>query len=259
MSSCRGSFLHYATQDDLQQVLNQNCGPLWRYASLLRACSSLPPTVQDFAVLDRHGIRKSALGASPPNWMIKYMSDALRFVEYERKALPCALLRSKDGSPSQYTFSSADMDARCVMEQRMQSLVCCCSMVFKVLSSQSNSSDDARPLKMHTTNEVLSEIWDRLCCIPNLMHSHLLQPLLKGDKSDVGSKASTSKDAIGKKQLLKISSIYSKWSEMVSKSIEDLSKLLSSCPGSMSKLREICLEIRNNLQTVEPIATSIAR
>ena len=30
-STCRGSFLHYATQDDLQQVLNQNCGPLWRY------------------------------------------------------------------------------------------------------------------------------------------------------------------------------------------------------------------------------------
>ena len=29
-STCRGSFLHYATQDDLQQVLNQNCGPLWR-------------------------------------------------------------------------------------------------------------------------------------------------------------------------------------------------------------------------------------
>lgn len=29
-NACRGSFLHYATQDDLQQVLNSNCGPLWR-------------------------------------------------------------------------------------------------------------------------------------------------------------------------------------------------------------------------------------
>jgi hypothetical protein len=35
-SSCRGSFLHYATQDDLQQVLNLNCGPLYRYALLLK-------------------------------------------------------------------------------------------------------------------------------------------------------------------------------------------------------------------------------
>lgn len=193
INSCRGSFLHYATQDDLQQVLNQNCGPLWRYASLLRACSSLPPTVHDFAALDRHGIKKSVLGLSPPHWMIKYMSDALRFVEYERKALPCALLRSKDGSPSQYTFSSADMDARCVMEQRMQSLVCCCSMVLKVLSNQSDpSSVNARPLKMHSSNEVLSEIWDRICCIPILLQSNLLQPPTRSDKSDGGLKLPTS-------------------------------------------------------------------
>ena len=34
-STCRGSFLHYATQDDLQQVLNQNCGPLWRYFEVI--------------------------------------------------------------------------------------------------------------------------------------------------------------------------------------------------------------------------------
>jgi hypothetical protein len=54
-AACRGSFLHYATQDDLQQVLNQSCGPLWRYASLLRACSGRPMTKDDAAVLVRHG------------------------------------------------------------------------------------------------------------------------------------------------------------------------------------------------------------
>jgi hypothetical protein len=54
-TSCRGSFLHYATQDDLQQVLNQSCGPLWRYASLLRACSGRPMPAVDAAVLTRHG------------------------------------------------------------------------------------------------------------------------------------------------------------------------------------------------------------
>ena len=54
-AACRGSFLHYATQDDLQQVLNQSCGPLWRYASLLRACSDRPLSKEDSDVLVRHG------------------------------------------------------------------------------------------------------------------------------------------------------------------------------------------------------------
>ena len=34
-NACRGSFLHYATQDDLQQVLNSNCGPLWRLVHVI--------------------------------------------------------------------------------------------------------------------------------------------------------------------------------------------------------------------------------
>ena len=40
-STCRGSFLHYATQDDLQQVLNQNCGPLWRYKTFIIYLTSI--------------------------------------------------------------------------------------------------------------------------------------------------------------------------------------------------------------------------
>ena len=137
MSSCRGSFLHYATQDDLQQVLNLNCGPLWRYAALLRACAGRPLTVSDQATLDRHGespfvlflfliiniittnanllhmfsynqhilhlfpydsvtigMRAAALGPQCPLWLRKYTADNLSFMEYERKALPCALMRS---------------------------------------------------------------------------------------------------------------------------------------------------------------------
>ena len=84
-SSCRGSFLTFATQDDLQQVLNQNCGPLWRYASLLRACSSKPPTREDDDVLARHGMLTVAMGKAPPAWFKKYAADNLRFVEFERK------------------------------------------------------------------------------------------------------------------------------------------------------------------------------
>ena len=103
-TSCRGSFLHYATQDELQQVLNQNCGPLWRYQSLLRACSPHSLMPSDEAVLKRHGMHTSALGSNPKQWIKKYVADNLRFIEFERKALPCALMRNKS---SQYTFSAA--------------------------------------------------------------------------------------------------------------------------------------------------------
>lgn len=199
MSYCRGSFLHYATQDDLQQVLNQNCGPLWRYASLLRACSSLPISENDKTVLDRHGVKKAALGENPQKWIIKYVADILRFIEYERKALPCALLRTKDGSQAQYTYSSADMDARCVMEQRIQSVICCFSMVTKTLSQQSDPQlRDARPLSVYSVKDVLNEVWDRLCYIPNLMQSHLIQAAFSERESiTTGDKKKASNERVG--------------------------------------------------------------
>ncbi len=105
-TSCRGSFLHYATQDDLQGVLNEKCGPLCRYQSLLRACSPHAFTPRDQVVLDKHGMRASALVVNNKSWMKKYVADILRFIEHERRALPCALLRD---TQSLYTFSTAGM------------------------------------------------------------------------------------------------------------------------------------------------------
>jgi hypothetical protein len=63
-------------------------------------------------------------------------ADNLRFVEFERKALPCALMRPSNGQRSLYSYSAADMDARSVMEQRLQAMVCCFSMVQRVLARQ---------------------------------------------------------------------------------------------------------------------------
>ncbi|KAJ1420799.1 hypothetical protein B484DRAFT_399721, partial [Ochromonadaceae sp. CCMP2298] len=214
-TACRGSFLHFATQDDLQQVLNQNCGPLCRYASLLRACSDLPMQSSDADSLRRHGMLDAALGASPPTWVSKYAADNLRFVEFERKALPCALLRSgSDGKSSQYSFMAADMDARSVMEQRLQSLVSCFSMVQRVIDRNAAADHEAltltngalkgaltlkneaegegvedkgsgkdkgvpsprKPLVPYTPSEAVAEVWARLTPIPRLLQRHLLDP-----------------------------------------------------------------------------------
>jgi hypothetical protein len=169
---CRGSFLQYATQDDMQQVLNQNCGPLWRYASLLRACSAKPLIPEDEAALDRHGMRSVVLGDSPANWIKKYAADNLRFVEFERKALPCALMRPREGQESLYSYSAADLDARSVMEQRIQSMVCCISMVQRVLVKQPDDRREAVPLRTLQPTEAAKLIFERLNIIPDLIDKH---------------------------------------------------------------------------------------
>ncbi len=235
MSSCRGSFLHYATQDELQQVLNQNCGPLWRYASLLRSCSNLPMNETDKVVLAHHGIRQSVLGASPQLWMEKYASDILRFIEYERKALPCALMRSKDGSPSHYTFSSADMDARCVMEQRIQSMVCCFSMVGRVISNQRLELQGAKPLVALSIGEVVGDIFSKLKVIPSLMTNYALKPLLGGE----GDKMAKAKQ--------------------IQTAIHAIEKQLEETPRGLVKLREIALGIRQELLKIENLGNAKAR
>ena len=177
MKSCRGSFLHYATQDELQQILNQNYGPLWRYASLLRACSPIPASDEDKQTLARHGIQKSALGDNPPTWVVKYVAEILRFIEYERKALPCALLR-KTEEGEHYTYSNADMDARSVMEQRIQSMICCFSMVMRIIrSTEQQELQDVCPLAGYGQLQAIQQVYLRMKVIPSLLQEYLLKPL----------------------------------------------------------------------------------
>lgn len=180
MTTCRGSFLSYATQDDLQQVLNQNFGPVSRFASLLRACSDRKVTAEDTNTLAHHGIKQAILGTNPPNWMIKYAADILRFVEFERKALPCALLRPSSSGSSEYCFSGADMDARCVMEQRIQSMVCCFSMINRVLEGQKDKDQtptvhEKKPLSPVLSKGVIRVVWEILSKIPALLEQYLLK------------------------------------------------------------------------------------
>jgi len=178
---CRGSFLHFATQDNLQQVLNQSCGSLSRYASLLRACSQRPFSSADQAALERHGIRSVVLGDAPAPWIPKFAADSLRFVEFERKALPCALLRHTrdpaNSTHSLYTYGEADLDARSVMEQRLQSLVCCLSMVRRALEAQPEGEGLAKPpRKPVPPSEASERVWQCLLPIPALITEHLLKP-----------------------------------------------------------------------------------
>lgn len=289
MTTCRGSFLHYATQDDLQQVLNQNCGPLWRYATLLRSCSNLPLRSDDYAALERHGLKSAVFGKEPQNWILKYAAENLKFVEFERKALPCALMRRKDGSSSQYTYSAADMDARSVMEQRIQSMVCSFSTINEVLRRQSDVwKQSSHPVRVLTGPEAAEIIWKMLETIPGLLSVSISQLLQKStnDKStcsttssSVSSKENIQTNSVGNNNKKKKPSSSSNEKHVASAEQPDcdddltlkanvisataisISKKLKTKPKelSLSMVRALCIDIQQDITKLSHCSLPTAR
>lgn len=111
---CRGSFLHFATADCYQRVLNRNSPIAVRFANLVKGCMKKVMGTEDEIILTNHGFGSAAFGAVSfnrykllggmpstarlhslqyvPVWLRTYVADILRYIEYERRALPVALL-----------------------------------------------------------------------------------------------------------------------------------------------------------------------
>eukprot|EP00957_Ditylum_brightwellii_P178588 13603694-Ditylum_brightwellii.AAC.1 len=130
-SSCRGSFLHFATADCYQQVMSRNAPIAVRFSGLVRGCMKKVMSKEDEVVLKNHGFITAAFGAVSfnhhrrkkntatnasssdpldsmkyiPIWLRTFVADTLRYIEYERRALPVAILcnhisKEKDESKS---------------------------------------------------------------------------------------------------------------------------------------------------------------
>lgn len=111
---CSGSFLHFAAADCYQQVLNRNSPVASRLANLVKGCTKKVMADDDEKILMRHGFQTAAFGAVSVNrrnakaldkldssldsmnivpvWLRTYVADTLRYIEYERRALPIALI-----------------------------------------------------------------------------------------------------------------------------------------------------------------------
>lgn len=111
---CRGSFLHFATADCYQQVLNRNAPIATRFSNLAKSCMKKVMSEEDERILTSHGFGTASFGAISvdrrrlscfqhrrggldsidivPIWLRTYVADTLRYIEYERRALPVALL-----------------------------------------------------------------------------------------------------------------------------------------------------------------------
>eukprot|EP00536_Pseudo-nitzschia_multiseries_P011871 jgi/Psemu1/260181/estExt_Genewise1Plus.C_4290011 len=114
---CRGSFLHFATADCYQQVLNRNSPIAVRLSQLIKGCTKKVMSDDDVAILERHGFQTAAFGAVSVNrrkatnsdfehssldsmdfvpiWLRTVVADILRYIEYERRALPIALISNQ--------------------------------------------------------------------------------------------------------------------------------------------------------------------
>jgi hypothetical protein len=111
---CSGSFLHFAAADCYQQVLNRNSPVASRLANLIKGSTKKVMAEEDDKILKRHGFQTAAFGAVSVNrrkahaldtldtsldsmnivpvWLRTYVADTLRYIEYERRALPIALI-----------------------------------------------------------------------------------------------------------------------------------------------------------------------
>ena len=242
-------------------------------------------------------MRSAALGNNCPIWLQKYTADNLNFVEFERKALPCALMRPREGKQSLYTYSAADMDARSVMEQRLQSLVCCVSMVQRVLEKQPPratskksrqlvgingnrqllgvgggalithgdsvgaghrvSCDESYPILMIPSAEAIRRVWKHLETIPKLIEEHLL---VKNQNIAIIGDATVekSKDSKGKDSKDKEAKKLLD-DQRVAAAVATLRGILSVLPKDLSSFKESCLALRKEIRAVVDIGTPKAR
>merc|ERR1712183_877882 len=91
--------------DCYQQVMSRNSPICIRFAYLLKSMAKKVMSSEDNVLLQRHGFTTAAFGPVSfvkgedkiehvPIWLRKYVADILRYIEYERRALPVALLHN---------------------------------------------------------------------------------------------------------------------------------------------------------------------
>lgn len=91
---CRGSFLSLADGSAYNDVMNTHHNFLHRNAILLKSCVE-PVSAEDRNRLARFGFKSSLLGfrgGDLPDWVLKWLSYTLQYIEEEEKILPDSLV-----------------------------------------------------------------------------------------------------------------------------------------------------------------------
>lgn len=253
MKNCRGSFLHFSTRNDLQQVLNRFCSPVYRFAALAHACTDVPIDELSAAAFVEYGILDGALGKNCPLWMRKFAFENIKFIEYERRSLPSALLRStleeaKDLDAS--ALNSADSDAHSVMESRIQAVVISFSIVRHLLSRQPDHSKSKKPIRRYFESEACHLVHRVIQTIPDLLFQYYIK-----NESEAVPKLS------GRSKIITAAPAHpSKKKSRIVKAISDIRKALKGrSVDAMWKLSKQILDIRNIIKALVDVAMPTAR
>ena len=158
--NCRGSFLSYAGSSTFTAVMNEKHNFLHRNAMLCRACSE-PLTDEDLALLSEYGIRDSALntlsGERAPDWLVKWASLILRYVQLEEKLLPDALCNLPMQKGVKYNLEGAKAETHGVVATRLQNIVVTLDKI-KYFLRQPNQCD--KPFMREATEaEIIEHLW----------------------------------------------------------------------------------------------------
>mmetsp|Transcript_49199 Transcript_49199/g.96205 ORF Transcript_49199/g.96205 Transcript_49199/m.96205 type:complete len:1958 (-) Transcript_49199:139-6012(-) len=105
-SKCRQSYLHFSRADCFQQVMARNFPLAARFAFLTKSSMKKVISADDKKILQHHGFGTAAFGevssilresstdsmSFVPTWLQTFVAVCLRYIEYERRALPSALV-----------------------------------------------------------------------------------------------------------------------------------------------------------------------
>ena len=198
MTKCRGSYLGLAPDRAFQQVFEKQHNFVERNRVLLDACSE-PMAEADWRRLARHGFGLSALGdfravyaawaaahgcgeqimpdlsapaaqgflrrylglglPAAPEWLLKWASLTLEFVEQEREALPKLILQQgqKRGSNLKaYTELAAGIEAKGIADSRLQNMVVALDKIWHQAASHGPETLQRPPVELLTEAEVVA-------------------------------------------------------------------------------------------------------
>merc|ERR1711871_375913 len=137
--------------------MNTHHNFLHRNAILLKSCVE-PVSAEDRNRLARFGFKSSLLGfrgGDLPDWVLKWLSYTLQYIEEEEKILPDSLVAKY---PHIYrSLEQAKIEAQGVRDQRIQNLAITVDKVKLILLQQ--GEDTHPPLRPLTERERIDHLW----------------------------------------------------------------------------------------------------
>jgi hypothetical protein len=150
------------------------------------------------------------------------------------------------------------MDARSVMEQRIQSMVCCFSMIQQIFQKQSDGI--SLPLQTLKSTESIEKIWSMLVQIPDLIDKYLkIEPKWKKNKLNKKSVEEVLNSTLEESESKINKGLQNTSVSKIACVLEDIRKSLQERPLNFSSLKNLIIEIREKLKPIEQFSTNRAR